>query len=160
MILVTVGMHTQPFDRLIKKMDEIAAMIDEEVIMQIGHATYIPRHARYFRFTTGEEMLWLYTAASVVITHGGTSAAEILRTATPLIAMPRLPSHGEVIDDHQLDFVRTMERKGLLTAVYDVDELERALRHTPMKAPRIQQDNNLVAALRRYLKAFEEGCRD
>ena len=42
MIFVTVGMHTAGFERLVKKMDEIAGKIDEEVIMQIG-GTSIPR---------------------------------------------------------------------------------------------------------------------
>ena len=37
MILVTVGTHVLGFDRLVKKMDEIASKIDEEVIIQIGN---------------------------------------------------------------------------------------------------------------------------
>jgi len=31
-------MHKQGFERLIKKMDEIAGKIDEEIIMQIGYS--------------------------------------------------------------------------------------------------------------------------
>jgi beta-1,4-N-acetylglucosaminyltransferase len=42
MILVTVGNHVKPFDRLIKGMDELAGQIDEEVIMQTGHAPMNP----------------------------------------------------------------------------------------------------------------------
>lgn len=159
MIVVTVGMHTQPFDRLIKKMDEIAALTDEEVIMQIGHATYVPRHAQYFRFTTGAEMLRLYRAARVVVAHGGASAAEILRAGTPLIAVPRLAGKGEHIDDHQLDFVQAMERRGLVAGVHDVDRLQEVVLDTCIPSPAIQGCTNLVAALRRYLEAFEAGRR-
>ena len=42
MIFVTVGTHDQGFKRLVKKMDEIAGQIDEEVVMQIGSTDYKP----------------------------------------------------------------------------------------------------------------------
>jgi UDP-N-acetylglucosamine transferase subunit ALG13 len=158
-ILVTVGMHTQPFDRLIKEMDKIAATMEEQVVMQIGHATYTPRNAQYFRFTTGEEMLRLYQEARVVVAHGGASAAEILRAGTPLIAVPRLASLGEHIDDHQVDFVRAMERRGLVTAIYDVDGLRAALLDPERRPPTIQRGQDLALALRQHLATFEEEAR-
>jgi len=157
MILVTVGMHTQPFDRLIRKMDEIATATDEEVVMQIGHATYTPRHAQHFRFTTGEEMVRLYQEARVVVAHGGASAAEVLRSGTPLIAVPRLASLGEHIDDHQVDFVKAMERKGLARGIYDTDELQEVVLDSSLQSGPIQQDKTLIAALRGYLQAYEAG---
>jgi UDP-N-acetylglucosamine transferase subunit ALG13 len=159
MILVTVGMHTQPFDRLIRQMDQIAASTEEQVVMQIGHANYTPHHAEYFRFTTGDEMLRLYQEARVVVAHGGASAAEILRSGTPLIAAPRLASLGEHIDDHQVDFVRAMERRGLVTAIYDLDDLKQAALNPVPLPPVIQHGKELISALRRHLAAFEEEIR-
>jgi beta-1,4-N-acetylglucosaminyltransferase len=50
MIFVTVGLHYQGFDRLIMKMDALAGMIDEEVVMQIGSTKYKPENAKYFDF--------------------------------------------------------------------------------------------------------------
>jgi UDP-N-acetylglucosamine transferase subunit ALG13 len=47
MIFVTVGTHYQGFDRLIRKMDEIAGKIEEDVIMQIGSTQYKPINAKY-----------------------------------------------------------------------------------------------------------------
>ena len=46
MIFVTVGTHEQPFNRLIKKIDDLVAngSIQEEVIMQTGFSTYKPEH--------------------------------------------------------------------------------------------------------------------
>jgi UDP-N-acetylglucosamine transferase subunit ALG13 len=157
MILVTVGMHTQPFDRLIRAMDEIASATEEEVVMQIGHATYIPRHARWFRLATGEEMVELYRAARVVVAHGGASAAEILRAGTPLIAVPRLAKYREHIDDHQLDFVEAMERKGLAIGVYDTGKLEQVVLDSSLHSKPTKQDKTLIAALRGYLKTYEAG---
>jgi len=40
MIFVTVGTHDQGFERLVKKMDEIAGQIDEEVVIQVGYTDY------------------------------------------------------------------------------------------------------------------------
>lgn len=44
MIFVTVGTHEQPFNRLIKKVDDLVANgnIKEKVIVQTGFSTYIP----------------------------------------------------------------------------------------------------------------------
>jgi beta-1,4-N-acetylglucosaminyltransferase len=159
MILVTVGMHTQPFDRLIQSMDEIAQVTDEEVVMQIGHATYEPRHARYFRLTTGEEMVRLYREARVVVAHGGASAAEVLRRGTPLIAVPRRASLGEHIDDHQMDFARAMEHRGLVTAIYDVVNLKQVVLNPTSQPPAVQPRQDLVLSLRRHLAAFEKETR-
>lgn len=44
MIFVTVGTHEQPFNRLIKKIDELKkdGIINEDVIIQTGFSTYEP----------------------------------------------------------------------------------------------------------------------
>ena len=44
MIFVTVGTHEQPFNRLLKKIDELKkdGIIHEDVIMQTGFSTYEP----------------------------------------------------------------------------------------------------------------------
>lgn len=43
MIFVTIGTHPGQFDRLIKKIDEIAPQIDEEIIIQTGFTNYVPK---------------------------------------------------------------------------------------------------------------------
>ena len=46
MIFVTVGTHEQPFDRLLKCIDEMVEerKIKEEVIIQKGYSDYEPIH--------------------------------------------------------------------------------------------------------------------
>ena len=46
MIFVTVGTHEQPFNRLIKYMDQFAMRMElgEDVIIQTGYSTYEPKH--------------------------------------------------------------------------------------------------------------------
>ena len=52
MIFVTVGNHSQGFDRLIQKMDEVAIDLDEKVVMQTGTATYEPKNVEHFSAST------------------------------------------------------------------------------------------------------------
>jgi UDP-N-acetylglucosamine transferase subunit ALG13 len=59
MIFVTIGSAVKgiEFTRLIKKMDDIAGKIDEEVVMQIGTVPYEPQNAKYFRYASYQENL-------------------------------------------------------------------------------------------------------
>ena len=49
MIFVTVGTHEQPFNRLIKKVDELKyeEIIKEDVIIQTGFSSYEPKYCQY-----------------------------------------------------------------------------------------------------------------
>jgi UDP-N-acetylglucosamine transferase subunit ALG13 len=71
-IFVTVGNHYQSFERLVRKMDEIAGRIDEKVIMQFGTTEYKPVNAKYFDFIESfEEIDRLNKEARVVVSHTG-----------------------------------------------------------------------------------------
>lgn len=58
MIFVTVGTHEQPFNRLIKKIDELKknGIITEEVIIQTGFSTYEPVYCRWEKLISYEQM--------------------------------------------------------------------------------------------------------
>jgi len=155
LIFVTIGMHTASFERLIKKMDEIAGMINEEVVMQIGHTKYAPQHAKYFQFTTAEELKELCQKARVVVTHGAMTIIDALEQGTPVVAVPRLEEYREHINDHQLYFVQELERAGKVIAVCNVDKLEEALRKADSKMPELVKDRRLVDALKGYIAQFE-----
>ena len=155
MIFVTIGMHTAGFDRLIKKMDEIAGTISEEVVIQIGHSKYIPQNAKYFKFVTEEELKKSCHEARVVVTHGAMTIIDALEQGTPVIAVPRLQKYGEHINDHQLYFVQELHKAGKVAAVYDVEELKEALEKVAAKAPQLVKDKRLVNALKKYVGQFE-----
>lgn len=157
MIFVTIG--TQPFPRLIKKMDEIAGKINEKVIMQIGYTKYKPKNAEYFDFKSYQEIQELILKSRVVVCHGGIGTIiTALMLGTPVIAVPRLKEYGEVIDDQQLETVKALARKGLVYVVYNVDQLERILRITDIKPVKIKvkKDKRVVNFLREYIMSL---CR-
>lgn len=148
-------MHTAGFERLIRKMDEIAGRVDEEVVMQIGHTRYIPQNAKSFKFVAEDELKKLCHEARAVVTHGAMTIIDALQEGTPVIAVPRLHKYGEHINDHQLYFVQELQKAGKVAAVYDVDELEEALKKLGTKAPQLVKDKRLVNALKRYIALFE-----
>jgi beta-1,4-N-acetylglucosaminyltransferase len=126
LIFVTVGNHNQGFDRLIKKMDEIAGKTDEQVIMQIGYTTYKPVNAEYFSFLESfEEILRLNREARVVVSHAGAgSIVTALKEKTPVIVVPRLKRYDEHMNDHQLEIAKAMSENKNVTVIYDVEDLD------------------------------------
>lgn len=159
MIFVTVGMHTQGFDRLIKKMDEIAGKIDEEVIIQIGSTEYQPRNAKYFEFIEDfQEVQELNRKARVVVCHGGAGTIiTALEQGTPVIAVPRLKRYGEHFNDHQFELVDALAEEGRIRAMYDVDELEDALHNVGKNPVHVGSEKiRLVSALKKYIRKLEK----
>jgi beta-1,4-N-acetylglucosaminyltransferase len=156
LILVTVGQHTQGFPRLIRRMDEIAGRIQEEMIMQIGSTVYLPRNAHWFRFADYDEMKRLNKEARVVVTHAGAgSIITALKAGAAIVVVPRLSRYGEVIDDHQLELVEALSSNGRVTAVGDVGELESILQGITRRQPRNEKANRLILALQACLDEFE-----
>ncbi len=141
------------FDRLIKEMDKIAGKMDEDVIMQIGDAVYEPKNARYFRFSSREELDQLYKDARIVVCHAGVgSILNALEHGKPIIAVPRRKKCGEHIDDHQLDIARKMEMEGRITVVHDVRRLGEVLDETyTVSGAKVRTEGELVNALKKYL---------
>ena len=86
MILVTVGMHDQGFDRLIRAADELAAQIDEQVYIQYGSSNYVPIYAESSQWFTSLQMEQLNEKARVVITHAAAGSVILaLNLSKPLV---------------------------------------------------------------------------
>ncbi|VVB97674.1 UDP-N-acetylglucosamine--N-acetylmuramyl-(pentapeptide) pyrophosphoryl-undecaprenol N-acetylglucosamine transferase [uncultured archaeon] len=152
MIFVTVGLMFG-FENLIKEMDNIAGVIEEKVVMQIGNTSYEPKYAEYFRFASKKEIDVLYYNARVVVCHAGVgSILTALEHDKPVIAVPRRKKYGESVDDHQLEIAKELEREEKITVIYDVRELERALLNVSDSfGAKIEPGIRLAKALREYL---------
>lgn len=131
MIFVTVGTHEQPFDRLVRAVDELEAngAIGEPVFIQTGYCTYEPKHCEWARFVPAPEMRSRMEVADVVVTHGGPSSIiEAMAAGKVPVVVPRRAGFGEHVNDHQIDFVREVaETKGGIVPVYEVAELLAAI---------------------------------
>ena len=135
MIFVTVGTHEQPFDRLIRWMDELkrTGVIQEEVVLQTGYSHYEPTYCQWSRFFPYETMLDITAEARIVITHGGPASFILpLQMGKPPVVVPRRRDLGEHVNDHQLEFVQAMaEHMGTILPVYDLPGLKHVLLQYP-----------------------------
>ncbi|MCD5514166.1 glycosyltransferase [Lactobacillus delbrueckii] len=127
MIFVTVGTHEQPFNRLIKKMDELVANgeIKEKVVIQYGFSTYDAKHCDMHKMMSFDEMQQTFKNAGIVITHGGPSSfIEALQYGKVPIVVPRQLKFNEHVNNHQVDFTKVIsERINNIIPVYDIDDL-------------------------------------
>ena len=158
MIFVTVGHASWGFVRLIEEMDCIAGKIDEKVIIQIGHTNYEPKNAKYFRFTSNEEIEELYMNVRVIVSHAGVGTiVSAIRRNKPIIVVPRRMKYGEHFDDHQVEIARELERERRIKVVWDIEELEEAL-NSPLlnSSMKIEKNEKLVRALRGYINGLTQ----
>ncbi|HIS90986.1 MAG TPA: glycosyltransferase [Candidatus Faecisoma merdavium] len=127
MIFVTVGTHEQPFNRLIKKVDELVASgdIKEKVVVQTGFSTYKPKHCEVHKMMSFDEMQQALKDARIVITHGGPSSfIEALQFGKVPIVVPRQEKYHEHVNDHQVEFTKLIaKRMNNIIPVYDVNNL-------------------------------------
>lgn len=156
MIFVTVGTHNQGFGRLVKKMDEIAREMEEEVVIQRGHTSYEPRHARFFDFASREEMEEWVTKAQIIVTHGGAgSIIFALSKNKPVVVVPRLKRYGEHVNDHQIELARALEKEGRVRAVLDVEDLRRCIEEVKGKTI-ISEKPEMIEEIKKYLRELEK----
>lgn len=148
MVFVTVGTHEQPFDRLIKYMDEWASIHDEEVVIQTGFSTYEPMNCRWQKLFPYQEMVKNIDEARVVITHGGPSSFIMpLQVGKIPIVVPRKHEFKEHVNDHQVDFCNQVaQRQGNILIVEDVSKL----------ADTIEQYDHIVSGMKNSMISGNE----
>ena len=127
MIFVTVGTHEQPFNRLVKAVDELKkdGVITEDVIMQTGFSTYEPKYCQWSKLIPYQQMVKNVADARIVITHGGPASFIMpLQVGKIPIVVPRQHQYDEHVNDHQVEFARNVaERMGTIIPVEDIGRL-------------------------------------
>ena len=131
-VLLTVGTHEQPFQRLLDAAQEaLLARPDDEWVVQYGVGTWVPAlpgvraAADYFDALTMQAHLeW----ADVIISQcsPGTVFGALAAGAWPLV-LGRQVASGEHVDDHQVLFARELDRAGLALDLRSAGRLATAL---------------------------------
>jgi UDP-N-acetylglucosamine transferase subunit ALG13 len=122
MILVTTGANGAPFDRLLSVVDRFE--VGEEVVVQHGPSQLRPAGATWLDYVPFDELTELVSRARVVVSHAGVGSILLcLSQGHSPVVVPRLASHGEAVDDHQLGFARRLAAAGSVTCVEDVHEI-------------------------------------
>lgn len=119
---VAVGTWHQPFDRLLRLVDEAAAAgtLPQPVLVQSGACTYQPRHVEARAFLEPAELEAAIAGAERVICHAGSGIiAAALRAGRRPLVLPRLERHAEHVDDHQLQIASRLADYGLAVRLED-----------------------------------------
>jgi beta-1,4-N-acetylglucosaminyltransferase len=126
MIFVTVGNHFQSFDRLIKKVDDIASRLPHEIVIQRGYSGYRPQHTKHFDFVPISTAVEYIKTSDLVISHAGIGTIILCKEyGIPLIIFPRRKKYGEHGTDHQMEIAQALEeRKDVnIYMIYEEDQL-------------------------------------
>src|SRR4051812_19665164 len=95
MIFVTIGTQ-EPFDRLIKAIDELCPFVDQTIIAQVSKANYKVKNVKVFEFLQPREFDMYFKEASLIISHAGMGTIiSALVNQKPIIVLPRLLELGE-----------------------------------------------------------------
>ncbi len=156
MIFVTVGTHEQPFNRLLKYMDEWAETHEEEVVMQTGYSDYIPKHCRWKKLYSYTEMADYVNRARITITHGGPSSFVMpLQIGKIPVVVPRKKEFREHVNNHQMEFCEAVaQRMGNIIVVEKIEQLESILEKYDEITVTLRKNLDSGNAL--FCKRFEE----
>lgn len=152
MILVLVGTNPYSFSRLVRSVDECALASGEEFFVQLGHTDYIPQHAAFERFLEKPRIEEKIRQAELVITQGGFgSIADCLIAGKTVIAVPRKPELNESTD-RQEELVLEMEKLGRVIAVFEIEELPRAIQKARNFKPAASTAHRIPSIISEYIR--------
>jgi UDP-N-acetylglucosamine transferase subunit ALG13 len=144
-IFVTVGTHTDPFDRLVRGAEQLA-QAGHTVVLQRGPSTVETPNCEVHDYLSPREMARLVRDADILVTHGG--PASFLGAPGVPIVVPRRHAMGEHVDDHQVKFVAHISHRAHV--VSDPADLVAAVaRHWEVAS-------QMVPAAERRTEAFAE----
>lgn len=133
MILLTVGTQL-PFDRLVRLMDEIAPVIDDEVIAQIGWGSFEPEHMTWHRMIEPVRFERYVSEARFIVSHAGIgSLLTAERHNKPIILFPRTCYLGEHRNEHQIATATMISGRPGLTVASNEEQLRHAVLDPPIE---------------------------
>src|SRR5215217_2444665 len=110
MIFVTIGTQ-EPFDRLIKAIDELAPLLNMDIVAQVSNTVIEVKNMKALTFIPPDEFDNYFQQASLIISHAGMgSIITALTMNKPIIVMPRLASLGEHRNEHQTATAKKFEK--------------------------------------------------
>ena len=160
MIFVTVGNDYRNFDRLLKKMDEIAPLIPSEIVIQRGYSRYLPKNTKHFEFVSINKAIEYIRRSQLVISHAGIGTIILCKEyGVPIILLPRRKRYGEHMNDHQLEIAKVLEERGdkSIYVIHEEGQLEEKITEVLRSQKTFAPTNNIGRAnLKRTIREFIE----
>lgn len=160
MIFVTTGTQ-EPFDRLLRAIDEIAPMLPgQELIVQASLKSYTPENFKTVSYLKPADFDQYMEDADLVVSHAGMGTIiTALERKKPLLVMPRLLKYGEHRNEHQLATAQKINSLNFIHVAFDENELREILLSTREKKLEILHhlgkfaSDELINSLRSYVNS-------
>jgi UDP-N-acetylglucosamine transferase subunit ALG13 len=156
MIFATVGSQ-EPFDRLIKAVDEWAVTRSRsDVFAQVAGSKYRPKYIDFVDFVDPAEYNRRLTTSRVIVAHAGMgSIISALELGKPIVVMPRRADLRETRNDHQVAAANHFRRDGKIIVAVDErqlsEKLDYALTLGESDGIAKQASSRLIATIRDFL---------
>ncbi len=155
-----MGNDFRDFSRLIKKVDEIAPEISNEIVIQKGYSRYRPKNTKHFDFVPIDTAIEYIKASELVISHAGIGTIILCREyGTPIIILPRREKYGEHMNDHQIEITKMLEEKrsANVHVIHDEEQLKDKVKEVLMNREKyVPAENigraNLIRAIRQFIE--------
>jgi UDP-N-acetylglucosamine transferase subunit ALG13 len=122
MIVVTVGTHEQPFDRLVQAVAGLGG--DEELVVQYGTSEVEHGRGTWVDYLSFDELADLAGEARVFVCHAGVGSIVLARrVGLRPVVVPRRHDLGEHVDNHQLSLATRLAVAGVVTMLEDTELL-------------------------------------
>lgn len=154
-VFVTVGFERRPFDRLIMAIEHgiEERKLSSDTFIQIGHSQYLPKTCAYQRFLEFEEIERFVKNADIIIAHAGVGTILLCLNHNKIpILFPRNPKLGEHVDEHQLEFCRTMEKQKRALVAYNSKDLFESVSNYDLLSKTVNYSTNNTNSLSSYLE--------
>jgi len=121
---VTVGNATQSFDRMLNAVAGIFLQLPQPVLVQHGNSHFHMNNCISRPFVEMRDFNQYIAEAELIIMHAGAgSVIHAIQAGKLPVVMPRLARHGEIVDDHQLEFAQALAQMGKLLIVEEPKDL-------------------------------------
>ncbi len=153
MIFATIGTQA-PFDRFVKIIDEIAAELDEEIVVQAFKDKYEPKNIKRVEFLAPDEFNQLFDKARMIVAHAGMGTIiSAMQKGKPIIVFPRIAALGEHRNEHQMATARQMDKMKYVYVAFDEKQLRLFMSHLDLQ-PLHQLSSNASQSLIDSLSEF------
>ncbi len=163
MIFLTIGTQ-EPFDRLVKAVDDWAAAHDVPVFGQLGALkpeSHRPAHFAWEQFISADVYQEKLQACRLLVAHAGMgSIISALTWGKPVLIMPRRASLGEHRNEHQLATAEKFRHRPGVHVAWEaadvggmIDRLLQADTAAAQGGLSPEASPELIAALRGFIQA-------
>ncbi|QCW51442.1 hypothetical protein FE634_15380 [Nocardioides dongxiaopingii] len=136
---VSLGTELWPFRRAVDAVLGRLGDLDLDLTWQTGVTEVVHHGALLPQWQPASQLHRAFGASDVVITHAGVgSVLSVLAQGRVPLILPRVSSHEEMIDDHQVEFAEMIAELGLAVVV-DPDDLtaDHVVRAANLRARRV-----------------------